>query len=563
MVRSAILFAAVAAGGAALGVDALSLRQHMENQMKTSGKSMTLERATGAGCVPEAVGKDERMCAASTSTSNNGKATCKDCGQTCHVWGDPHLAPFISDATVNVFSKPGNYTLWKWAGSGNDKTLDFTVEVKKMRSKLGDKPWIVSAALNGEILMTVDQCDENPDFNVHEKVPMSSDSVRGEGKEDMYIEYYVGCRFKHDIFALEQWIKVHDEDSPENAYISAGKQLGPYSLSTRMLKNDVGACVAWLTYGKNEKFDTPEEEEAAHTASLANDFNDGRTSSVKSSPGRTCVCSAECAIWGDPYVNSFYEANSRSNKKRNFQIPKSNVITQAQRVLYQVQNKYAVMVEMDKCELMSVVRVYIIKDSCLKKMESCNYNDATNPDWLDQSCYQEYVIDATEQCSDPANTAPKTRKTIQVPSQFADYGEDFYSATVNGFDAGLSVLDNDRLVPISSTNPDKCAKQLGVSSADEFVNMGGVRTIMKCHANVGGEFYFNVCIQREGLESQDGQGQPQDSSVKTMELQGRTSGWCATGDFLKGGEAATMSASAFTYREAGTTETFALATNEQ
>jgi hypothetical protein len=390
---------------------------------------------------------------------------------------------------------------------------------------------------------------------------MSSDAARASGKKDLKIEYYFGCRKKHRVWALEAWIKVIDDDSPDHKNIDS--QLAPYSLSTRMLENDSGACVAWLTYGRNEEFATPEAEETAHLNSLDKDFNAGRTSNVKSTPGRQCKCSAECAIWGDPYVNDYFAPNSRSAKK-NFQIPKSSVITQAQRIIYSNQNKYAVGVEMNACEFITRAYVYIIKPDCLAKMESCNKDLATSTDFLDANCYEKFVIDAETECSAPGAFSKKNRKKIQIPSDYPDYGEDFFSSVANGYALGQGVVNADGvLVPVNSNKPDKCAQQLGVASSDTFVDLGSIRTILKCHTSVESIPYFNVCIQREGLTTYDGQGTQKTADVATMELQSRSSGWCATGDFAPGGEAATMADSAFTHRNPGETNTFTLAGDTQ
>jgi hypothetical protein len=568
MVQNSLLYvAAAAAAGLLSSANGLSLRQHMENDLAANAKSSatsfskTMGMAKANRCQPEKPGAEERMCEPSTSVAVKGQATCTDCAQICHVWGDPHMAVFSTDSTVNVFSKPGEYVMWNFPGDKQDIALDFRVQVAHQQSAIGLKPWIVSASLNGEVLLTVDDCKADGNNNAQDTIVMSSDARRAANAQDVDIMYYFGCRRKHNVWALEAWIKVTDDNSPEHANIAS--ELQPYSLSTRMLAKDTGACVAWLTDGRKETFPTPEAEAEAHIKSLANDFNNQRTSDIKTSAGRQCKCSAECAVWGDPYVNDIFSPATRSAKK-NFQIPKSDVITQSQRILYSSTNKYAVGVEMNDCEFITRVYVYIIKPECLSKMESCNLGTATSTDFLDNTCYEKFVIDAETSCVGAGTFSKKNRKKIQVPSDFADYGEDYYTPSVNGYSLGLGVLnDAGVLVPVNPSKPEKCAQQLGLGSSDTFVDLGAVRTIMKCHKSVEGIPYFNVCMQREGLSTADGQGTQTTANVATMELQSRSAGWCATGDFTEGGQAATMEASTFTHRAAGQTSTFPLAADTQ
>merc|ERR1719282_1799688 len=53
-------------------------------------------------CKPEIPNKEQRMCEKVQKSVPLAQqvARCNNCKQYCHVWGDPHLAPFISDCTT-------------------------------------------------------------------------------------------------------------------------------------------------------------------------------------------------------------------------------------------------------------------------------------------------------------------------------------------------------------------------------------------------------------------------------------------------------------------------------
>lgn len=564
--------AALAAALVASSCEGISLREHIEQDLSLTGKSYAdnmekdLLKWTGK-CMPQAVKKEDRMCEPTAGVANKKNvARCTDCSQTCHVWGDPHMATFLSPCTINVFTDPGRYTMWEWVAYKAENTISIEVEVEKKQSDIGNKPWIQRAYLNGELMLSASECDnKSPVFT--NTIPMSSDVARPDGVQDMSIEYYMGCRRKHSVWALEIWIKVHDDGSPDSDKLTGDMAMFPYNASTRMLANDRGACVDWLTYGKNEQLTQPEL--GIKSKESAEGFNCDRQSNVNSDYGRVCQCTAECAVWGDPHVNSFYVPPSRSNSK-NFLMPKPDGRTYAQTVLYSLGNKVAVMVEMDACDFIAVARMYVIKDSCLKSINGCG-SKAMSTDWLDSNCYDSYTLNAEEMCTYPEDMDYKTRKTILFPSPTDNsLGAKYYDEAVNGYNLGLGGVVDGLLYPVkSSGNINSCVKGAGASSDAEYkVKLGGFRAVLKCHITQAQGPYFNVCIQRDHMQQENlnsagtATGVTNDESVQNMELYARSSGWCATGDYTNGGQAATMSASTFTYRVAGTTNTFVLASDD-
>ncbi len=134
------------------------------------------------------------------------------------------MATFLSPCTINVFTDPGRYTMWEWVAHKAENTISIEVEVEKKQSDIGNKPWIERAYLNGELMLSASECN-NKSPVITNIIPMSSDNVRGEGIEDMSIEYYMGCRRKHSVWALEIWITVHDDGALDSTKLTGDMRL--------------------------------------------------------------------------------------------------------------------------------------------------------------------------------------------------------------------------------------------------------------------------------------------------------------------------------------------------
>jgi len=535
-------------------------------------------------CKPDDPNNEVRECEKQTKAipyAANKVANCESCVQRCHVWGDPHMAPFLSDCTVSVFSQEMTYTFWKVSQGSFE--LDITVRVEREKSKIGKKPWIHDMFVNGELKASKDSCKGNaPEGTAialfSNEYYMMSDHMYANGgkkaKDDVKITLKAQCVRKHNVWGLEILLELNDEGTMEHDGVDS--QPLPYSMSTRMLKNDVGACVDFLKYGQAEKFEPytnvpssgPEYEELVKTA-LTNDkdFNCGRCSdptqvddagnrnggatgcAVLAPPNvetgepfdqktRKCGCVASCSIFGDPYVTSLYTVPSRAaskkamarNKKKygdaNFQVLSGLPATG--QVLYQIQNQYAVMFGLDPCAFMSTVQVFILKKNLLKKYQSCNADDKAkyppNYDFKVED-FDVYNYDAAELCADNSDFNHKDRKSFTAPPADSEHYDPYVDAYKIGLSASVSRDGENTLYPLdvsaryfnTKDNVQTCLNKANIQGTlESFQDQGSVRTVLKCHRNAKNIPYFNVCIYRDGMELYNSGGVDDQATTSTV-----------------------------------------------
>jgi len=113
-----------------------------------------------------------------------------------------------------------------------------------------------------------------------------------------------------------------------------------------------------------------------------------------------------------------------------------------------------------------------------------------------------------------------------------------------------------------------CLTQMGYGgralSQVEEVALGGASVLLKCHHRPADNTpYFNICVDRRGLKTEVvGNGAYDQKDLDKIFLQvesvARTGGWCATGDYLGKTQGASIAATAFEQRAAGTADGFKL-----
>lgn len=587
-------FGAVAAMAVLSVAQGTSLREIMQADLRASEQAKL--RAGGRrrknsinhpNCKNDNTKTEDRTCEA--SDDNNGKARCDNCVQSCHVWGDPHMVTFNRKCAVSVFFHAGLYPFWGVKNAKTEYVIWSKVEMK-YANKLGTKPWIMKAYITDKqrdkyknqetnLVANVADCVNQGDILFQDKRKLHSDlAIKNKKAPDMEARLTVKCRKKYGIFALEMFIEIADDDVGESSKVN--NLPFPYPESTKQLWNDFGACVDPVSFGAKPNPYLPDPNNLPTNPTANENLKEEcqRTSKMSTKAGRSCSCSMQCALWGDPHVNVLWQQSTR-NSQASFQMPKvKNGLTNAESFLYQFQNKYAVMVEVDDCELINTVHIYAMKDSALKKLNRCD-SKALDTDWLNSNDFEKFSFSADEECKNKTDTTKNTRKTIMWPGvSDTDYYDD---GAGGGLNLGRATVTATRTVPVADNerDPQKCTskamqKSSSVSSTAEDeevlydVVLGTVNTIMKCHNRAGRGFrpYFNVCVDRANIVPTSLKGESVSKNgfeiLRQLENGSQNSGWCTTGDFKQGGRGASIQASAFAYRQTpGTAQPFVLATD--
>jgi hypothetical protein len=584
------------------------MRADMAAELEATGTSKNTKNSIlHKNCKNDNTKTEDRMC--EPSEDNNGKANCNDCVQSCHVWGDPHMVTFDSECAVSVFFTPGQYIFWGQQNKEANQEFIIWAEVGKKDSDIGNKPWVLKAYIQDSsrldmfpdertLVADANDCTKKGETLFTDKKKMWSDSAwakraagDGDSVKDVDVVTMIKCRKKHGPWQLEIYTEVHDEKSPVSQKLSK-LDVFPYHTSTTFFWSDFGACVNPYSFGDKpfegeiDPSNLPVDEEQNRALRAAEECQ--RTSTMGSQAGRVCKCSMECALWGDPHVKTFWKKSSRT-ASRSFQMPKASTgaLTDEMSFVYQMQNRFAVRVEVDDCELINTVTVYAMKESVQKQMNGCN-NKALTTEWLNSNDFKKFRFVADEECQDKTDTGANgrgKRKTIVWPTSDDD-SKEFYNEELGGMFLGRSVVTNaGRLVPIPlDMNPNKvqqCATSAlsaaGVSTASgedlvRFdVDMGTAKIVLKCHNRAGQKSlrpYFNLCVNRDNIEPKAFAGYVPTANqekhiLNNIEFQSRNSGWCTTGDFEQGSSQASIQAASFTNRkEPGTAQPFVLATQD-
>jgi hypothetical protein len=600
----------VAAVSALVGaVSGASLREVMRADMAAELEATGTSRNTKnsilhKNCKNDNTKTEDRMC--EPSEDNNGQARCNDCVQSCHVWGDPHMVTFDSECAVSVFFHPGQYIYWGQINKAASQEFIIWAEVGIKNSDIGNKPWVLKAYVQDPsrpamfpdektLVADANDCTKKGEVLFSDTKKMWSDHAwanKDSGSvKDVDVTTLIKCRKKHGPWQLEIYTEVHDELSKQSPSFSK-LDVFPYSTSTQFFWNDFGACVNPYSFGDKpwdgqiESWNLPVDEEQNRALRAAEECN--RVSSMGSQAGHVCKCSMECALWGDPHVKTFWKKSTRT-ASRSFQMPKASTgaLTDELSFVYQMQNKFAVRVEVDDCELINTVTVYAMKESVQRQMNGCN-NKALTTEWINSNDFQRFRFVADEECQDRTDTGGNgraKRKTIMWPSSDDD-SKEFYDEDLGGMFLGRSVMTAaGRLVPIPTdmnpNNVQKCATDAlsaaGVSTAsgeDQVrfdVDMGTAKIVLKCHNRAGSKDlkpYFNLCVNRDNIEpkafgSYVATPDQQKFILNNIEFQSRNSGWCTTGDFEQGSSRASIQAASFTNRQKpGTANPFVLATQD-
>lgn len=601
----------VAAVSALVGaVSGASLREVMRAdlaaELEATGTSKNTKNSIlHKNCKNDNTKTEDRMC--EPSDDNNGEARCNDCIQSCHVWGDPHMVTFDSECAVSVFFEPGQYIFWGQKNDKADQKYVIWAEVEMKGSDMGEKPWIVKAYIQDPsrpvkfpetktLVADAADCKKVGETIYTDSKKMWSDAGWANradgGTKDVDVVTMIKCRKKHGPWQLEIYTEVHDEESLRSPSFNK-LDVFPYKTSTTFFWNDFGACVNPYSFGDKPTTSLPQvnnlpvDEEQNLQLRAKEECN--RKSKMGSQAGRICKCSMECALWGDPHVKTFWKKSTRK-AKNSFQMPKASTgaLTDELSFVYQMQNRMAVRVQVDDCELINTVTVYALKESAQKKMTECNQKALTT-EWLASNDFKRFEFVADDLCTDRTDTGGNgkdKRKTIMWPSADAESAE-FYDENFGGMSLGRSLMTGaGRLVPVpadmNTNKVQQCATDAlsaaGVSIASDEdhlvrwdVNMGTAKVVLKCHNRAGSRNlkpYFNLCVQRDNIEPKvfgsyvPSEGQKQ-YILNNIEFQSQNSGWCTTGDFLPGSSQVSIQAAAFRFRQqVGSAQPFALATNE-
>lgn len=551
-------------------------------------------------CKPEDPDKEERMCEPITHSvkSANRVARCNNCKQFCQVWGDPHLATFIGDCTTSAFYEEKRYTFWKLGD-----LINLELEVQKEQSAIGDKPWIHTAYVNGIKVADKADCALDNTKLYDEMWDVYSDKApRGKRtKPDVIVEFRVACRRKHEVWGLDLLLTINDLDSEEH-----GQPEGlPYSMSTKMFKDDVGACVDWLTYGKEQVLPFGDEEKVKQAVekSIKYDFNCERCAPEGKATGcglmkvddeeqwtRKCSCVSECAAFGDPYINGPYtppfrgtseEARRRHKEKHgstNFQLETPPDLRLEGQVLYNANNLFAIVFGTDPCQFMVEIQVWILKEEYRKDLFICKKKQRLPEDFdFNRDRYDIYPYDARKICG-PGSFEPGNRKKVEIPN--VNEQPQHYNNLSNAYNVGYYVQQSDSSssgvqngpspqipVNILSANPQnaqRCLRRAGFKNKiiSSITDMGSIRTVLTCHRSDKIKApYFNACIYRDNMDTYLVDQTSKNPSivvdhsrddietVKNIENNLLSAGWCATGDYKPGFQGTTLADSIFDFKE--------------
>lgn len=566
-------------------VTGASLREIIQEDinLRNAARAKLQKSKNKLKCKPENPKTESKLCEPNPEGShaaNDGVATCKDCSQVCHGWGDPHVSTFATPCTTSLFSKKGKYLFYSRLVEDNNGNVDYENSIQiNVKAKLFDntmsskqKPFmnafILRESANEQKELTTNDCKQDSNKNIHGVKWVSSDSElqKNEKKrvKDIKIEYFGGCRIKWGVSSIEVWVKISDSGA-ENVPSSPNEF--PYNQHTKFFANDKGACIDPMHYGLNSENDINSNTYTKYTVKEKEKlkYNCDRQSHLtqKGGEGRTCSCSGECAVYGDPHILDFIMKKTKKVKD-SFLLPKPGSRTQAQRVLFSSLNKFAIIVDMDECEFINKAKFYFLKTKYLPDLESCK-KKPWNDDWITKNMYTKIIYTAESFCGDLTQT--EERKSLIIPN--AEEHPDYFNEEIGGYNAGYTVVPESGKKwawPIpdnKESTATKCLQKIG-QKPDKIVYMGSISTVLKCHLSADGMPYFNVCIRNNdmGWESSSSTVQAVDeNSFTEMQQYGHTAGWCATGEWDTKDAASSMSlsASSFAHREVGESQVFAVA----
>jgi len=475
-----------------------------------------------------------------------------NCQEICHVWGDPHLAPFYSPCSAYTMNTPGTYTLYMIPKEQGREELHLEAVVGEPRtSSRGSEPvYIVGLKLDDKMFMSVDECyDKNGKAMIGESQTGSrmvqSDAALKRGADpDTRIVWTSTCSERHSAVHLSVTISVEDYNTLNGA--GSGLTEGK---STVMFAKDWGVCTDPFKYGSGET-DASSELAVSLLEVDDNKLTCKRKSEIKTNQGvdgRECTCNAQCSVFGDPNVHDFLE-DPKSTET--FKIPGEGTMKSAYeqgRVLYEFTDNFAVFAHMNACEHIEELEILVNKNYAptlgRKDCTPIGYDPEKE---VPLSDFKVFRFNANDLCKTDEDFAAETRKSIVFPSESDTR---YYSPAVEGLDFGMyGVLDpssssagaytsarvsrDTRLKACPVTN----SKQTTSEPFQSFLDMGGVRVTMKCHRTrstkrLESTAFFNVCIERLKLSESTSTFEPTLSrnTYANAEKTLLTSGHCALG----------------------------------
>jgi hypothetical protein len=570
---------AAAIAGVASGVSLRDqLQQHMAAKTRTASTLEMLAK-THKNCAPVKPSTEQRTCANVNTVDgrpeNMPPANCKDCFQECDCWGDPHCSPFYSKCTQFVASTQGFHTLFSVPG----KNAKFEIFNEPENNKM----WIKEFYVNGKSVKNATDCGDPKDhpkqLDVVSDTVTLKDDLGGEAK----IRYWAQCRdWKETVSrgtgAPQLVVRVRVQDEHDTYERPPSTEMPPKS--TFMFENAEGICVDPPKYGQG--IENPSQKDY--------ELKCKRQSPWKFTSGRDCNCSASCAKWGDPHLMDYYTDQGRSSQKCNFLTPITENVQY--NMMYHVEQVFGVQSALDeKCKLIQTVTVYGMKKRTKQKLFGCTPQAGELAKGNLDSFSKDYSINDYNIVELDANTHCKNMgDEIVIPSNpnvktgIADldaFNKDVYDDDVKGYPLDTQILvygedGRQYLVPVQG-GMSTCLKKKGFlpDLATRTVKMGGITATAVCHKNKFGEFYFNLCSNKQNMVVQDfvqnGKELEKASQlpkqvpdfkngmINALEQAAFTGGFCATGNFEGSADVAVqqeVSANAYEHRAVGECKEF-------
>mmetsp|Transcript_14141 Transcript_14141/g.45311 ORF Transcript_14141/g.45311 Transcript_14141/m.45311 type:complete len:577 (+) Transcript_14141:52-1782(+) len=472
------------------------------------------------------------------------------CNEVCHIWGDPHAAPFWSSCSSHLKKREGIFPFWVLPAREGRIGVDISANVFREKRDY----WIKELLVNNESVMHVDNCTLDggapTNFIASNTFQLRSDANLASGNlvNDVDVTYTSYCYYKHSTWHLNVTIAVQDNGATRSVFTDLSPQGGEDGVpdSTIMFSDDSGVCVDPRPYISKKT------------------LNCGRESDIKVADaihGRDCSCSSQCATYGDPYLYDLFatqpeNGNGDACKGECFKLPKSRVLNRPNlfgdqgRILYNFKNRFAVQIQLNKCEQIKAVKVFYLRPDA--RIQSCNKTYASHAMSI-TSLDPEDAIDVTEYtaenlCSKETDFDFNDRTRYLIPSTVKD--AHIFSEDLKGFDLGRFVRMRDGQILELPRDSDvkQCFKP---DDVEDIMDMGSVQIVLKCHRVVTKQPYFNLCVERNEINvvkynrDMDTRRKIKISSLlqldpaadgaaslrflEEMETAAMTGGWCALG----------------------------------
>mmetsp|Transcript_18104 Transcript_18104/g.51976 ORF Transcript_18104/g.51976 Transcript_18104/m.51976 type:complete len:416 (+) Transcript_18104:1-1248(+) len=361
---------------------------------------------------------------------------------------------------------------------------------------------------------------------------LRSDAALAAGEAaDTKVEWTAFCDWKKGVASLEVKLAVEQAQSPFQAKrLSAGRPGAPPE-TTAMFAADSGLCT---NPGGRFACDRPSSIKAA-----------------RGQDGRECTCNAQCSVFGDPNVHDFFQVQARRGGD-SFKMPAERELAASDfhvgRVLYMMDQRFAVFAQMNACEHIERVHVLVNKrfDAALAADQCRPIGWDPEPAALSLDDFEVLEYDANDLCTEDHHFGSASRKAVVFPHGANE--SRVLDEELGGLDLGLygafapgdAAAGAFRAAQVArATDLEACPVPSGAQPRfASFLDMGGVRVTMKCHRTrqrrrARSTASFNVCVERldvrEGV-TRDGGALLSDRAFAEAERTLLTSGHCALGE---------------------------------